>query len=477
MTYNKTKECFVSKSHSISLFLFTIYTHFAIMFWQDEGGVKFDMVKENTKKFNVNYSWVIFGLSFLMVATSLGLCSSGRNLYLKAITDALNIPRSAFSVTNTLRYFTTTAVNLFFGKLVYRFGTKKLICAGFICLICFALINSFATNLFVFYLGSLFLGIGISWTGTTMASAIVNRWCKSNKGTLTGAILAANGIGGAIAVQIISPIIFQEGNPFGYRTSYRMVSIILAIMLLLIILLYREKPKDGNITESIPSKKRKARGTGWVGMDYATAIKKPYFYLAILCMFFTGMALQGLGGISFPHMYDVGINVAFVATISSVSSILLTFSKFSTGFMYDKLGMRISMNICFFCAFISIAGLILITNTPLGHIIAFIRGIFSSFALPLETVMLPLFAMELFGNKDYEKFVGIFASASTAGFAIGSPFGNICYDLLGNYNLAFYVFGAMLIFITVSMQYVLSAANQNRKAIERAENIQDIASV
>ena len=115
----------------------------------------------NPQKTKLNYTWVIIGLSFLMIATSLGLCSSGRNLYLTAITEALDIPRSAFSVTDTLRFFTTTVVNLFFGKLVYRFGTKKLICAGFICLICFALINSFATGLFAFYIGSLFLGTGI----------------------------------------------------------------------------------------------------------------------------------------------------------------------------------------------------------------------------------------------------------------------------------------------------------------------------
>ena len=83
------------------------------------------------------------------------------------------------------------------------------------------------------------------------------------------------------------------------------------------------------------------------------------------------------------------------------------------------------------------------------------------------------FAMELFGNKDYEKIVGIFASASTAGFAIGSPFGNFCYDLIGNYNIAFYVFGAMLIFVTVSMQYALTAANHDRKVIEEAEKIKD----
>ncbi|MBE6651475.1 MAG: MFS transporter [Ruminococcaceae bacterium] len=454
---------FVSKiSYS---FIISIYIGFAFCYnIRKKEGTK--MEEQNAKRIKFSYTWVIVGLSFLIIATSLGLCSSGRNLYLTAITDALHIPRGAFSLTNTIRFFTTTVVNLFFGKLVSQFGTKKLICAGFVSLICFALINSFAEHLFVFYIGSIFLGVGISWTGTTMVSAIVNRWCKSNKGTVTGAILAANGIGGAIAVQIISPIIFEEGKPFGYRTSYRMVAVVLAVVLLLVILLFRDRPKGDTSEVTVTKKKRKARGTGWVGMDYSAAVRKPYFYIAILCMFFTGMALQGLGGISFPHMYDIGIDVAFVANISSISSILLTVSKFSTGFMYDKLGMRLSMNICFFCAFISITGLILITDTPAGHVIAFVRGIFSSFALPLETVMLPLFAMELFGNKEYEKFVGVFASASTAGFAIGSPFGNVCHDIFGSYNLAFVIFGAMLIFVTVAMQYVLSAARRDRMIIE-----------
>jgi len=429
------------------------------------------MQKLNFKKLNLSYTWVIVGISFLMVATSLGLCSSGRNLYLTAITNALNLSRGAFSLTNTIRYFTTTVLNLFFGKLVFRFGTKKLICAGFICMILFALINSFATNLFTFYLGSICLGIGLSWTSTSMASAIVNKWCKTNKGTITGAILAANGIGGAIAVQIITPIIFQEGNPFGYRSSYRMVATILAVVLLLVILLFRENPKGESETIIIQKKKKKARGTGWIGMEFAVAIKKPYFYLSLLNMFLIGMALQGLNGISLPHMYDIGIDVGFVATISSTSSILLMITKFSTGFMYDRLGLRISVNICLFCSFISTIGLILITNTPIGYVIAFIRGIFSSVALPLETVMLPLFAMELFGNKEYEKFVGFFAAASTAGFAIGSPLGNICFDILGSYNLAFYLFAAMLIFVTITMQFVLSAAKRDRKIIEESIEI------
>ena len=74
-----------------------------------------------TRKFD--YTWIIIGVCFLMVMISLGFCSSGRTLYLTAITGALGISRGAFALNDTFRYVTTTIVNLYFGRLVYRFGT------------------------------------------------------------------------------------------------------------------------------------------------------------------------------------------------------------------------------------------------------------------------------------------------------------------------------------------------------------------
>ena len=62
---------------------------------------------------------------------SLGFCSSGKTYYLTAITDALSIPRGAYSLTDTFRFVSTTVVNIFFGSLIAKFGSKKLILAGF----------------------------------------------------------------------------------------------------------------------------------------------------------------------------------------------------------------------------------------------------------------------------------------------------------------------------------------------------------
>jgi len=419
----------------------------------------------------LDYSWVIIALCFLMIFTSLGFCSSGRTLYLTAITQALDIGRGAFSLNNTFRFITTTIVNLFFGALVNRFGTKKLICAGFICLIAFALINATATSLLGFYVAGILLGTGLSWTGTTMVSTVINKWCHKNKATFTGAVLAANGVGGAVAVQIISPIIFEEGKPFGYRTSYHLVALILACTLVLIALFYKD-PIGKKEEQSTPTPtKKKIRGSGWVGMEYSQVIKKPYFYVALVCMFLTGMVLQGLGGISVPHMYDIGMDVDFVAILVSMGGILLSCTKFLTGYLYDKLGIKVSMNIALISAFVSMLLLVLLSNTPLGRIMAILRAFIGSFATPLETVMLPIFAVEFFGNKAFDKLIGIFCSVSAAGFAIGSPFGNLCYDIFGDYKIAFLIFAILMAAVTVMLQFVLKAARRDRKIIlEALEN-------
>lgn len=427
-------------------------------------------LKETKKKFD--YAWVIIVLSFICVCTSLGLCSSGKTYYLTAITEALDIKRSLYSLTDTIRYGITTVMNLCLGFFIAKFGIKKLLIAGFISLIGFALISSIAETLWGFYLGAILLGIGLSWTSTAMMSAVVGVWCKKNKGTITGIILSANGLGGAIAVQIISPIIFKPSDhplgyePFGYRASYQLVAIILAVVLLLVILFFKDRPKGVDKSQlAVGKNKKKARGTGWVGMEFSQATKKPYFYLAMVCIFLAGMSLQGIGSIATPHMYDMGFDKQFVANLGTVTNLFLVATKIFTGYMYDRKGIKFTMNLCFFSAFISIGGLVLLENNTFGMVLAYIRGIAGTVALPLETVMLPLFASELFGNKSFIKVVGIFSAANTAGLALGAPFSNACFDIFGSYNLSFIILAIFMLFALVVMNFVVCSANKDRNKI------------
>ncbi|MBQ4517488.1 MAG: MFS transporter [Clostridia bacterium] len=418
------------------------------------------------RKKGFDYKWVIVALSFLMVLTCLGFCSSPKSLFIGPVTKALGIQRSAFSLNDSCRFVTTAIINLFFGALINKFGPKKLIGAGFLCLIASSLIYSFATNVFVFYIGGCLLGLGLSWTTTTMVGCIINQWCKENKGTIMGLVLAANGIGGAIAIQIVSPII--EQGVYGYRAAYRVIALILLAVAVLIMIFFKDRPKNAEEGEIVVSKK-KARGQSWPGIEYSEAVKTPYFYAAIVCIFLTGLVLQGINGVAAAHMKDVGLDPTYVASVLSVHSLALAGFKFLTGFIYDRCGLRTTITICSVMAVVVMIALAMITNTAFGMVLAMVYGIFSSLALPLETIVLPLYASDLFGEKSFNKILGLFVSFNTAGYALGAPLINACYDLFNSYTVGFYACSVVMVINIVALQLVISAAHRKRKEVLNAQ--------
>lgn len=423
---------------------------------------------EQTKKFN--YKWVVVGTCFLMIFTCLGFCSSVRPLVLAPITEALGIKRSVYAITDTLRYITTSVINLFFGALIARFGAKRLISAGFLCLISSALCYAFAPNIFVIYGAGIFLGLGLSWTTTTMVGFVINKWCKRNKGTIMGAVLAANGLGGATSAQILTPII--EQGTYGYRNAYFVIACILFVVGTLVVIFLRENPREGEVElpdPNAPQKKR--RGQSWSGVEQAVVMKKGYTYLALLCIFLAGLTLNGITGISAAHMRDTGIDPALVATIVSCHSIALTGFKFLTGYMYDRFGLRVTVSISTVTGIAVMVALSMITATPAGIVLAFFYGVFSSLALPLETVMLPIFANDLFGERSYNKMLGIIVSVNTVGYAVGALFMNTCYDLLGTYKAGLLVCAGIMLFIACAIQLAIGLAHKERRAVQEREQM------
>lgn len=417
---------------------------------------------EQSKMRKFDYKWVIIGLCFMMVLISLGFCSSNKSLYLTAITEALGVQRSAFSVGDSIRYITTSVVNIFFGALVAKFGTKKLICAGILCLICSSLLYSLGTGLIAIYFAGAFLGLGFSWTTTTMVGCVVNRWCSESKGTIMGLILASNGIGAAISAQILSPIIYQEGNPFGYKNAYLLTALILAVLFVVMVIFYREKT-DVKMPVVKSADKKKKTGQEWIGMNLSEAKKKAYFYGTAVCIFFTGFILQGITGIAAAHMKDVGLEPSHVATVLSVSSLTLTVSKFLAGFMYDKLGLRFTVTICDSAAVAAMLILATLTKSSAGMILSIVYGMLAAVALPLETIMLPNFAMDLFGVKSFDKILGIFVSINTAGYAVGVPLMNISFDLWGTYKDMLIVLAVVMVVIAIIFQFVMTAAHKEKR--------------
>ena len=410
------------------------------------------------------YRWIVVFACFLMAFTGLGFCSGTKSLYLVPITEATGLKRSLFSLSDSCRFITTTIVNLFFGAQLIRFGARKLVAAGYLCLIAYTLIYAHATSAAVFCLGGVCLGLGLSWMGTAMIGHVISAWFKENRGTVMGFALAANGVGSAVATQIVSPIINRPGDAFGYRKAYLLTALLLAIGGAVVLLLLREHPSGGKPA----ARSRKKRGQSWSGVTTRQAMATPYFYAAAVCVFLTGLSLQGVSGIGVAHMRDVGLDNGFIAAVVSVHAITLSLAKLLVGYLHDRIRMRRTLTLCCLASIASIC-LLLGAGPDSGRWAAAVYGPMISLALPMETIMLPLLAADLFGDREFEKLLGIFVSINTAGYAVGVPMSNLSHDLLGSYRPALIATACLMAAVTAAYQFILRAAERKRAEVEAGE--------
>ncbi len=276
-----------------------------------------------------------------------------------------------------------------------------------------------------------------------------------------GAVLAANGLGGATAIQIVGPII--ESGTWGYRLAYRLVAAILFITALLVVFLFRENPK-GKKTSKIVVEKKKSRVQSWEGLEFNKIKKTSYFYLATFSVMMTGLVLQAINGVSITHMKDVGLSASYVMLVSSIHSITLTGFKFLTGVLYDKYGLRITTLICDLTAVAVMIAIAAVTNSAFGMFFAMFYGIFSSLALPLETVLIPIITGDLFGQKSYNQMIGIFTALNSIGYAIGSPLANVSFDKFGTYKPMFIVCCIVMTVVVIVFQISITIAYKKKNS-------------
>lgn len=413
------------------------------------------------KKFE--YKWVIFALCFLMNFICLGFCSSNKGMFLTAITDALNIKRSLFAINDSCRFIASAVVNLFFGTLIYKFGVRKMTVVGFAATISAMLIYAVAENVLVFYLGGGLMGIGLAFTSTSMTGSIVRRWFNKDVGKYTGIVFASNGIGAALSSQIISPIIHQPDDPFGYRKAYLLIAAIVAVTGIIVVALLREQPREGLCAADVKTVKRK--GVSWYGIDFATARKKHYFYLAAVVVLLTGLCLQGINSAYVAHLQDIGMPSEFVATVISVFALLLTTSKIVVGWMYDRFGLRAVMTACPIAAVAAFVLLSVITPNSTGMVLVFVFCVLYALALPLETLVIPLIVNDLFGSVSYDKMLGIFSAVNYVGYAVGSPLINLSYDVLGSYKYVLMICAVLMLAGYIAFRFVLKEVEKLRQQV------------
>ncbi len=397
---------------------------------------------ENKKTGWFHYAWVVL-IATVVMNFFYSIVYSSFSLYAASVLEKYpNISRTAYSVIPTLHSVFATVFLLTYGKIVQKLSFRWVILIGGIGIAIGYMIYSFASNIAMFYVGALFVGIFPAFCSSTTTGSLVNRWFGKLNTTLLSISMGIGGFGGTVG----SIIVGKWLSSIGYEASFRNMAIVSFVVMAVVALLVRNSPAEKNTIMLWPSEEDKNAHSQEERAGYTLRqAMRTYSFWAIVVFFvlYAAAFYAAYANVAL-YMADLGWDPAVYGTIFGFVSTANVVAMFLGGYATDKMGPRLTILVL--CALYAVICIVLgftSPTVPMMYAVCILIGVCWLFCKVLHT---PLALC--FGNRDSASIIAILTAAITIGASVGIPAANIVYDATGSYAA---LFRALLVVLIVCL--------------------------
>ena len=386
--------------------------------------------------------------AYCLVIPAIYLFSNPFSLYMVPIVDDLGISRGMYSLHQTVHEIISAIAYFMYVRMQKKFGLRELATMGLLCAALSAICYSTAHSLPLLFIAGAFSALIWPLSSQVTAGSIVNNWFAKRSGTVISVIFGCGNIAGFFNAKIIAYWI----ENYGWRRSMFFTMIVMIVVAVIAYAVIRSEPKEKGIkawgapeNDDI-SNNKKEEDENLPGADFKASLKNIKLYSAYAWCFVTGIIVYPVQGIFAAQLQDVGLNAADISNAVGIMSIGSLVLLVPLGQVIDRWGIRPATLACVFSYLGTIA--LLLTVTPDMPFLATVAGILMGAAILLFTI-LPLFMKEVFGFREFAKFMSYSVIFRTIGNAIGSPMLNFVYDHTGSYKIVLILFAAISVTLII----------------------------
>lgn len=321
-----------------------------------------------------------------------------------------------------------TAVSLpFMGRLVDRFGVKRVLVPSIIifglCFLAASMISSYWQFI------ALYVAMGTIAVGTNSVPymRVLTSWFDRRRGLAIGIAGSGTGLGFGYV-----PLVTQElVAHFGWRGGYFGLGLIMLLFTLpMVVFLLHEKPQafglhpDGAVSDA-PAEHAVATG------DTLREVMKRRDFWSLITIF-SGLAfvLYGLIPHMVPMLQDRGVPAGLAAGLASAFGWSAFGGRLLIGFLVDRFDAR---RIAFVFFSLSAVGLALL-SAPLPIWAFIVAAIMLGLSLGAEVDMLAYLTSRYFGLKNFAQIFGAMFSAVMVAMSLSPLAFGAVYDHTGSYK-------------------------------------------
>ncbi|MFC1993011.1 MFS transporter [Chloroflexota bacterium] len=397
------------------------------------------------KKPKVFYGYWIVAATFLSTLIHSGCGFFVFSLFVKPIQSDLGWSRGEIMAAFTAYYIVIGLSSPLVGRLVDRYGARKVIFTGALTAGSGFVLLSMVNSLWQFYLSYAIVGAGMAAIGYVPGSAVVSNWFKKRRGTAIGIMSMGIGAGGLALAPLVGGYLIPN---FGWSASYLALAVITCVIVIpLASFVIRTKPAELGLypdgmeaPEAVSVTKDLPTVSG--GLTLKMALATPAFWLISVCFLSSNFSQVGVIQNQVPYLEDAGFPVAMAATALGVLGLGSALSKFFFGWLCDHIQAKYACSIGLVLQVVSIAILMNIGPASPATIIwlyAIMMGISSGSWLPTMSML----TSTNFGLASYGAIFGAVAVSQAIGTATGPLTAGFMYDAINSYHLAFILFIAL----------------------------------
>jgi len=396
--------------------------------------------------------WIVLVLFYCFFIVA-GCGSYIFSIFVLPIQEQFGWGRGDIMLALTLYFLSMGAASPLAGKLVTRYGARRVIALGaFLAGLGFALVP-LMQELWHFYCCYVLIGIGIAIMGLVPGTAVVSNWFRKRRGTALGIMSTGIGVGGFVMASVTGNFFIPN---FGWQTSFLLVAIITWASIPPVLLIIRTKPEEmglhpDGITVPDQVTEEKSLPAAASGLSLKAAIGMATFWLITVSFLTNGFSMDGVLHTQVPFLEDTGFPMALASTALGGVGLSSSLGKFFFGWLCDRIPPKYAW---FIANILQLSGIIVLINIgPTSSIsslwlYAILFGLGVGGWLPTMSML----TSTSFGLASYAVIFGMVNLAHSIGSAVGPLFAGYMYDATGSYQLAFTIF---LVLFAVSIPTVL----------------------
>jgi len=337
------------------------------------------------------------------------------------------------------------------GTLIDRFGPRRVMLVGEVLIAAGLIALLFVRDLWqMFVVWGLPIGVGTGAVGGVLGAAVAHRWFRTHRGVIIGLFGGATSAGQLVFVPAMAALTVDAG----WRWAIALVMGAVAIMIVPIALLMRDRPDDVGaqplgeaavVTADV-------RAEDLRSTPLRQAMRTRDFWLLAGSFFVCGYTSNGLVGTHLiPHAIDHGFTEVTAASAVALLGSMNIVGTLASGWLTDRFDNRRLLAAYYGFRAMSLFALPVIYDVKWLLLFAFVYGVDWIATVPPTANLVAT----IYGRASLGTIYGWIFFSHMVGAAIAAFAGGFFRDLLGDYHLMF-ISAGILGFVAVSLALRIS---------------------